>query len=339
LSGDPVEDVLVVLVFLLGAGLTFGAYLLYAGGKMRIEERLRAAAPADPERTEADLVLGNLTPALAGQIPMAAGDSARLEGELRAAGYYGRTALMEYAAVRAVLVLLPLLAGAVGALMTETARQAFACWGASLTAALLGYSVPRVVLYFKAQARKHAIERGLPAALDMLTLCLGAGLNVLVSLRRVAEELHTAHPVLAYELELVSRHAELRTLEFALARFADRVGVPQVRNIAALLSQSQNLGSDAVNVLREYADNLRVNLRQRADEMANKAPLKLLVPAYMLAIGAGILIVSPTVLEFVEFRKLNLVNETVNQAREALRRPDAARQEATPSPPGAPDDR
>lgn len=333
------EDVLIVLVFLLGAGVTYGAYLLYSGRRRRLEERLRAARPHDPERTEADLVLGSMTPALAGQIPMAAGDSARLEGELRAAGYYGRTALMEYAAVRAVLVLVPLVFGAVAALAAETARGAMTCWGGALTGALLGYSVPRVVLYYKARARKHAIERGLPAALDMLTLCLGAGLNVLVSLRRVAEELHTAHPVLAYELELVSRHAELRTLEFALARFADRVGVPQVRNIAALLSQSQNLGSDAANVLREYADNLRVNLRQRADEMANKAPLKLLVPAYMLAIGAGILIVSPTVLEFVEFRKLNLVRETVNQARDALRRPDAAGREAPASPPAASDER
>lgn len=329
------EDLLTIFVFLLGAGVVFGLYLLLSRRARRVQERLRTGPGT--ERTE-EMSLGSLTPALAGQIPISAADTQELERELRSAGYYRPTALTQYAALRAVLVLLPLLAGAAAALFAETPRGAGLCWVGGIIFALLGFSIPRVVLYYQGRARKHAIERGLPAALDMLTLCLGSGLNVLVSLRRVAEELHTAHPVLAYELELVSRQAELRSLDFALIHFADRVGVPQVRNISALLSQSQNLGSDAVNVLREYADNLRTNLRQRADELANKAPLKLLFPAYMLAIGAGILIVSPTVLEFVEFRKLNLVNETVNQAREALQGPPAPQRPPTDTP-SPPDDR
>src|SRR5206468_5798791 len=127
------------------------------------------------------------------------------------------------------------------------------------------------------------------------------------SLARVTDELRFAYPVLAEEFAIIRRQTELRSLEFALIQFAERVNMPQIRNLQVLLAQSENLGTDAVSVLREYADDLRVNMRQRADEMANKAPFKLLFPAYLMAFGAGILLISPAVLEFQNFRQRNLI--------------------------------
>ena len=88
----------------------------------------------------------------------------------------------------------------------------------------------------------------------------------------------------------------------------DRVGLPQAKNLAVILSQSESLGTDAVRILREYADNMRTNMRQRADEMANKAPFKLLFPAYIMAIGAAILVISPPVLEISRIRSSNLLD-------------------------------
>src|SRR5262249_49171170 len=158
---------------------------------------------------------------------------------------------------------------------------------------------------YKAKWRQHQIERGLPVAIDMMTLCLSAGLNVNNSLERVSHELQFAYPVLGEEFEIVRRQTELRSLDFALIQFADRVNLPQIRNLQVLLTQSENLGTDAVTVLREYADDLRINMRQRADEMANKAPFKLLFPAYLMAFGAGILLISPAALEFANFRQKN----------------------------------
>src|SRR5262249_13629218 len=143
------------------------------------------------------------------------------------------------------------------------------------------------------------------------------------------------HPVLAFELEIVQRQAELRTLEFALTQFADRTGLPNVRNLSVILSQSENLGTDAVATLREYADSMRTNIRQKADEMANKAPFKLLSPAYLMAIGAALLIISPTVLEFDAFRRSNVVRDMNVESRQLSAAPASLPADATG--PAAPD--
>jgi tight adherence protein C len=318
------EYVVLLVIFALVFVLTLSGFLMLAKPKRRVASRLRATSPDSDSSigSKPDLILGDLTPALAGQIPMGAEDRSDLQGELIRGGYYRPTALMEYTALRAVLVIAPLIAAGILAFFTETPSTGLWIWGGGILLAILGFSVPRVYLYYKGQARMHEIERGLPTALDMLTLCLGAGLNVLISLRRVAEELKTSYPSLAYELGLVSRQAELRTLDFALRQFADRVGLPTVRNIAMIVSQSEHLGADAVVVLREFADNMRVNMKQRADEMANKAPFKLLFPAYMLAAGAAILLIAPTVLEFSDFFRRNPIRDSINNATKELRAPD-----------------
>lgn len=330
---NPADWLLLGLVFAFVTGLCTFITLAVKRRRELVEQRLRREGSdptirsSDPSLSSShELILGGLTPALAGTVPMGTEDQTELQRELRSAGYYRPTALMEYAALRAVLVIAPLIAAGVFALFTDTVNDALWIWVPAIVVAILGYSIPRVYLYFKAKARQHVIERGLPTAIDMLTLCLSAGLNVLNSLQRVTQELHLAFPELALELEIVRRQAELRTLEFALSQFADRVGMPQIRNLSVLLTQSENLGTDAVQVLREYADNLRINMRQRADEMANKAPFKLLFPAYMMAFGAGILLISPVVLEFQSFRRTNMIGSSITQARDVLKK------DSTPAP-------
>jgi Flp pilus assembly protein TadB len=325
-----VDYLLTALASLAGATLTFAVYQLFVARRRRLHQRLQDAAPAGSEPTE-QLLLGDWTPALAAGLPGGAATQTDLQKELRGAGYYRPAALTEYLALRALLTLLPVTAAAAAGLFVSTGRSALWVWAAGLTAGGLGYSLPRIYLHSRMRARRFAVERGLPTALDLLTLCLGAGLNVLVSLHRVAAALREAYPVLAYELELVSRQAELRTLSFALTQFADRIGLPQVRNIAVLLTQSENLGTDAAAVLREYSDTLRVDRKHRAEELANKAPFKLLFPAYLLAAGAGILLISPTALEFAEFRQSNLVGDSIEQAREVLQNQETSKP-ATPAP-------
>jgi tight adherence protein C len=320
------ELFLMTIVFMVVATLVLTGWFYFSRGAKQVEGRLQERTDSDPMigGSTPELLLGDLTPAMAGQIPISEQDRTALERELRSAGYYRPTALMEYAALRGMLVLVPLLvAAAVALLFTESLQTGLYVWGGGVLVAILGFSLPRIFLYYRGQARMHAIERGLPTAIDMLTLCLGAGLNVLTSLRRVAQELHLPYPVLGDEMEIVSRQAELRTLEFALAQFAERVGLPQVRNISVILTQSENLGTDAVSILREYADNMRVNQRQRAEELANKAPFKLLFPAYLLAFGAAIFLISPTALEFSQFQKSNLIQDAIRQATDQLKEPVA----------------
>jgi tight adherence protein C len=321
------DYLLLALVFVLVSGLTFSGSLWLARRRQRMEQRLRASVFDEMDEKPA-LVLGDLTPAFSEQVPLGKEDRTELQKELRIAGYYRPTALTEYTALRTLLILVPLLAAGVLALFVQTAAAALYIWGGGLLAAGLGWALPRVYLYYRGQARMHAIERGLPVAIDMLTLSLGAGLNVLNSLHRVSEEVKFAFPILGEELQIVGRQAELKTLDFALAQFADRVGLPQVRNLSVILSQSENLGTDAVTVLREYADNMRTNMRQRADEMANKAPFKMLFPAYLLAIGACILLIAPTVLEFAEFRRNALISTSIKEGKRLLRDEQDIKKEA-----------
>src|SRR5262249_16801990 len=303
------------LVFVLVMGVLLGGFWFFARRRQQVDQRLQIPDDDDSmPSTQQTLVLGDMTPALAAQIPVGEEDQTALQRELRVAGFYRPTALLEYLALRSVFILVPLIAAGVYALSTETTTQALGAWGIGILLAVLGFSLPRIYLHFRGQERMRQIERGMPTAIDMLTLCLSAGLNVINSLARVVRELNISFPVLAYELEIVRRQTELRSLEFALAQFADRVGLPDARNLSVILTQSENLGTDAVVTLREYGDSMRIKMRQRADEMTNKVPFKLLFPAYLLAIGAAILILSPTVLEFAQFRKNNVISGAISKA-------------------------
>jgi tight adherence protein C len=315
------EFILLGLIAVFFGGATMMAYLGLVRRRERVAERLKAPhTPSDPSiGSKPELVLGDLTPALSEQVPMSLETRSELQRELQSAGLYRPTALMEYTAVRAVLIIIPLILGGVIALLwTETVADGLKVFLGAVVAAMLGFSLPRLYLYIRAMARKSAIERGLPVAIDMLTLCLSAGLNVLNSIERVADELSMAYPELGFELQLVRRQADLRSLEFALVQFAERVDLPQLRNVSVILNQSEKLGTDGITVLREYADNMRVNMKQRAEAIANRAPLKMLIPAYLMGIGVFILILTPPAMELAAFRQENVVGDLKQNARQAI---------------------
>jgi tight adherence protein C len=314
------EYVLLALVFIFCTGVTLMGYFALTKKRLRVEERLVPAPSSDPSiGSTPELVLGELTPALSGQIPMSEAGKSELQRDLMAAGMYRPTALMEYTAVRAMLTILPLIiAGAIALVWTETTTAAIRVWIGGLVVAGLGFSVPRLFLILKGVARKRAIERGLPTAIDMITLCLSAGLNVLNSIERVADELSLAYPELGFELQLVRRQADLRSLEFALVQFAERVDLPQLRNISVILNQSEKLGTDGVSVLREYSDNMRIYMKQHAEAVANRAPLKMLIPGYMMTLGFFILLLTPPAMEVAAFRKENVVGNMKEEGKKAM---------------------
>ncbi len=286
-----------ILLFVVVSGSLF--LLLQRGNirRGRLESRLAGEQTTELGSTP-ELLLGDLTPALAEQTPMSERDRTELQRELIDAGYYRPTALMEYRALRAVLVFVPLLAAVALAIFFEPSRiPAVIVAGAMLS--LLGYSLPRVYLNYVARARTREVERGLPIALDLMTLGLSAGLTILASLRRVARELKSAYPVLAYELEIVAQQAELRSLNHALQQLADRVRIPEVRNLALLLAQSERLGTDIGTALLEFSTSFRATLKQRAESQANKASFWMTFPTILcLWVSAAIILMGPLFYEF-----------------------------------------
>jgi tight adherence protein C len=148
-----------------------------------------------------------------------------------------------------------------------------------LVSAALGYYLPNFTLEQTAKRRQRDIFETIPDALDLLTVCVEAGLSLERALVKVAGEIHIKSMVLAQELQLVLM--EMRagfTKERALRNFALRSGVEDVDTLVAMLIQSERFGTSMGTSLRVHSDNLRSKRRLMAEEAAAKIALKLLFP-------------------------------------------------------------
>ena len=148
-----------------------------------------------------------------------------------------------------------------------------------LLVAAMGYYLPNVVLGRIASRRQREIFETIPDALDLLTVCVEAGLSLERALIKVAGEIHIKSLTLAQELQLVLM--EMRagfTKEKALRNFALRSGVEDVDTLVAMLIQSERFGTSMGDSLRVHSDNLRTKRRMAAEETAAKIGLKLLFP-------------------------------------------------------------
>ena len=148
-----------------------------------------------------------------------------------------------------------------------------------LVAAAAGYYLPNLLLTQRIQTRQREIFNGFPDALDLMTVCVEAGLGMDAALGRVAHEIGLKSPLLADELNLVT--LELRagnTKERALRNLALRTGVEDVDALVAMLIQAERFGTSVADSLRVQSEQLRTKRRQRAEEMAAKIALKLLFP-------------------------------------------------------------
>jgi tight adherence protein C len=289
---EQLDWVILGLIFILAVGVTFSLAQWFVEWRRKRDERL-----VDLDDEDKGLVLGELTPILASQSPVLAGKRKVLQQELREAGYYRPTALMEYSAVRAVLILIPLGVTLTLAAMADPDRLPVVL-AIGLAFSVLGYSVPRVIVNYQAKMRSREIERGLPVAVDLLSLGLTGGQNIFTSLKRVYRELRVSFPVLAHELQIVHDQAELASLDLALQHFANRTNIQEVRTLALVLAQSERLGTDISQALLEFSTNFRTNMRQRAETYANRASFWMLFPTVLcLWIPSIVILLAPLIKE------------------------------------------
>jgi tight adherence protein C len=217
------------------------------------------------------------------------GSVARLK--LINAGWRSPNAVAIFFAAKTVLaIVLPLLALAwlIGT-SVETSTSAF--WAILVALAALGYYLPNVVLARRVASRQRVIFEDFPDALDLLTVCVEAGLGLDAALMRVASEIQLRSPVVAGELELML--LELRSgfsKEAALRNFSLRTGVEDIASFSTLLIQADRFGTSIGASLRVLSDTLRTRRRMRAEEQAAKISLKLLIPL-MFCIFPALLIV------------------------------------------------
>jgi tight adherence protein C len=152
-----------------------------------------------------------------------------------------------------------------------------------VTAAGLGFLVPDFVLGRMVSTRQLNIRLGLPEALDLLVVCVEAGLSLDKALLRTAEEMRISQPAIADELGLISLEQRAgRARADAWTECAERTGVDTVRSLASLIIQADKFGSSVGKALRSQAESLRTRRRQDAEEQAAKTTVKLVFPLVLL---------------------------------------------------------
>jgi tight adherence protein C len=142
-----------------------------------------------------------------------------------------------------------------------------------------GFIIPDFWLGRMISRRQKKIRRGLPDALDFIVICIEAGLSLDQATMRTADELKSAHPDLADELDMVVLETRAgRARSDAWKQFGERTGVENVRILATILVQSEQLGTSVSKTLRVHSDTLRVKRRQQIEEQAAKTTVKLVFP-------------------------------------------------------------
>lgn len=145
---------------------------------------------------------------------------------------------------------------------------------------LIGFYIPELLLTSKIQRRQKEVRKAMPDALDLLTICVEAGLGFDGAMQKVSEkwdnELSLAFGRALREIQLGKLRRE------ALKDMSDRLGVPEMTSFVAAVIQSEQLGVSLAKVLRIQSDQMRVKRRQLAEELAHKAPIKMLIPMAIL---------------------------------------------------------
>lgn len=269
---------------------TISMFLLVAalfwmfGGKAEIDDRLMEIS-APPAVKPADIVqapstgLGRFAADITGIFGpvrgLLSGSDADIAYKLTLAGFRKPEHVEVFAAIK---MLLPVLAVAAG-----TFFGAQNMLTAILVGGVAGFVLPDLVLKRLISRRQEGIRDALPDALDLLVICMEAGLGIDQAMVRVGEEIRLTSPALAEELQIINREQRAGKPRLdAWRSMAERVDIDFVRQFVAMLVQTERFGTPIANALGQFADALRTRRTQVAEEAAAKASVKLIFPLVFL---------------------------------------------------------
>lgn len=278
MQADPV---VLVTIFVVVASLVLMVAVLVGGRGAAVapvlDEHLELAHPS--QRRAALPRLGSVI------MPSDVDRRSQLRSRMVQAGLYRRHAMAVYLAFKLAIMIIPMFAG----LMLAMVGFIPVTYGVLLGAVvgLTGILASSFFIKWRKSSRQTAIRRALPDALDVIVVCMDGGLSLSASLARVSSELHSAHPLLATEMSIVRREIQLgRTTGEALRQLAVRFDVDELRSLASVIVQSERFGASVAKALRIHADSLRQTRYQKAEAVAQKAPVKLIFPTVLFIFPA-----------------------------------------------------
>jgi Flp pilus assembly protein TadC len=295
--------ILIVLILVSVGGVAIAAYLQLQESSRRemLERALGTSASTDARRAIRRALPkedpDSLRSRMLQKAPSVWSANLNIQSRLVQAGYDGPVAPLVYSLIRVgSLVAFPLLA-----LLILPKGSFFQVLIGTSAAIVIGLLLPPFILLRLVAMRQDRIRRSLPDCLDLIVVCVEAGISLDAAILRVAKDLSYVHPDLAGELMVVSRKTNAgMTREEALRGLWDRTGVEEVRTLVASLVQSEKWGSSSSRVLRVSAETLRRKRRHAAEKKAATAPLKMIVPMAIFIFPAlFVVVLGPAVIQIV----------------------------------------
>ena len=286
-----------------------GVYWLMYRPQSASTERLKRLGERAPGSTSSSISLtespgSELAERLASPftrfLPPSAAEAKKLQKQLMQAGFRSQGAPIVFRALQLfTLAGLPALVALTCALMARPLKSAILL---ILFAFVIGFFLPRYALRRAIRSRQQLIRWGLADALDLMVISVEAGLGLNAAMMKVSTELKEVHPDISDEFELANMEIRVgRERDEALRNLAERTGVEDLRSLVAMLIQTDRFGTSVAKAIRAFSDSLRTKRRQRAEQAAQKAAVKLLLPlACFLFPTLFIAILGPAALQLMD---------------------------------------
>lgn len=224
----------------------------------------------------------------------------RIQSQLHKAGIYDSKAIQQFRVAQITCIAIPIAASlgchALG--ITTWSRSVLIGAGG----AIFGVCLPMLWIQHAKRMRQARLRKSLPDFLDLTVTCLEAGLGIQAALREVSTELRTAHSELCDELSIALSELELgKSLEESLRNFAERADLEELRTLAAFVRHAMQFGTTMADAIRQLSDMLRNQRELRAEEIAQKAAVKILFPTLIFIFpSVFVVLVGPAAIQIHE---------------------------------------
>jgi tight adherence protein C len=300
-----------VAIFGFAAVLAWWLLEFFVAAKPRAEQRLEEFREPGARRTDRDgrgakrhdamtKMLERASPALAKPLqPKNAAEAGKLKSRLNHAGFRSEAAPSIFLGLKLICAVTGLLIGGGGVFFWKGATTETIMYTIAIAGIL--FYMPTVFVWFVARGRKENIFLGLPDALDLMVVCVEAGLGLDAAMRKVSDEMGKSYPVIAEEFSLCNLQLQMgRPRVEVLHELGQRTGVDDLRALAAILIQADKFGSSIAQALRVQSNSMRVRRRQLAEEKAAKTAVKLIFPLVIFIFPAiFVVLVGPAAITMI----------------------------------------
>ena len=297
-----------VITFILATSLVFYVQYVLMRRKNPLAERLSDLEKSNPFKPYGESLLTSqretgverVFEPLSRLIPKSPKEVGATAQKLMRAGYRDKAAVTIFFGIKMASIIVALLilflSGSLQRMPSENLIIALVtCVGG-------GYILPDFILSTRVSARQEKIQLALADALDLLVVCVEAGLGLDQAILKTSEELRVTHPDICDELNLVN--LELRAgkpRREALKNLAERTGVEDINGLVSMLIQTDRFGTSIAQSLRVHSDALRTKRRQRAEEKAHKVSVKLVFPlVFLIFPSMFVIILGPGVIKIIK---------------------------------------